>query len=543
MAVTTDPYTGPGEPVNGFSGTSIITRRHPQYSQWIDKWEFFYLTYYGGESYSDEHLFKYFKEGEDEFIGRQRRAYRENHSRRVVDLINSYLFKEPPVRRYESELIAKFIDNADGRGGTLDHFMKTASQLSSALGRVYIVCDRKKLPEEEATGTHADNINPLAQPYVYLILPQNMLDIGIDDYGAVTWALVRELYRPGTESFYNASQTVQYRYRLWEKGKWTLFDNDGTITDAGETGLEFVPIVYLDNEELILNPYAGLSLINDIAYLDRSIFNNWSRLDTIVCDQTFSQLTFPIEGLLNEIIDNNELRDQFMKLATNRVLFYSNQADARPEFIHPDASQAQFILDMIQVQVKQLYASIGLQAEMATETGKQSGVAKAYDFDKLNKLLANKADNLEQAENQIFKVVGEWYNVSGTSVRVNYPDEFDTRGLTDELDIAERLVLLDVSDTLMKEFNKMIAAKALPKAERETLDIINKEIDDNVDQRGEEKDKQFDVQLEAAKPQASTGAIKPGSNSGKRTEAGAKEKRSKSKANSSYERPMKDLSK
>lgn len=461
---------------------AITARRHPEYSGMINVWDFFLQSYIGGEDYIRANLFKYFKEGVEEFAARIARSYRENHSRRVVDLINSYLFKEMPQRDYESPILEKFIKNADGKGNSLTHFMKSSSQFSAALGRIYIVIDKKSTPEDERTGTQADNLK--VTPYCYIVYPQDMLDIAIDDFGNVKWALVREKARDGDDNFYTASETLKERYRLWEKGKWTLFNEDGEQIDSGSTDIDVVPIVVLDNEERSV--YSGQSLIADIAYLDRAIFNNWSRLDTIVCDQTFSQLIFPIEGLLTEVAGDEELREQFMTLATNRVLLYSVQAGNPPAFISPDASQAQFILDMIQVQVKQLYASLGLQGEIATEAKRETGVAKAYDFDKLNKLLANKADNLEAAEERIFKIVKKWMGGISIEVIISYPDEFDTKSLVDELNITERVALLEIYNRLNRELGKNIAQKALPHAKKTIIEEINKEIDTLPDRITEE---------------------------------------------------------
>lgn len=488
--------TGTSKPSEPKSlGEIVVSRTHPDYYTEEVDWEFFLQTYKGGEIYIQNNLHKYFKEGDAEFAARTKRAYRENHSRRVVDLINSYLFKEKPLRDVsDDEKLNKFITNADGKGGSLNHFMKIASQASSVLGRIYIVVDKKPIPEGERTGTAADTLK--SDPYCYIINPQDMMDIAIDDLGNVLWAIVRETYRRDENDLLMADDVQRYRYRLWEKGKWSLFDEDGSLMESDENGLESVPIIILDNEEK--SKYSGQSLIGDIAYLDRAIFNNWSRLDTIVCDQTFSQLIFPIEGMLQEVIDNPELREQFMTLATNRILLYSGQAQLAPQFISPDASQAQFILDMIQVQVKQLYASIGLQAEGASN-GKtdSSGVAKAYDFDKLNKLLANKADNLEQAEAKLFEVVKDWMD-NKSKVSVQYPDEFDTRGLADELSTAERIALLDLSDTLMKEVGKGIAAKAVPMASAEIIKAINYDIEKRIDEKRKRMDEMDSLTLKNA---------------------------------------------
>ena len=73
-------------------------------------------------------------EGDAEFADRLERASRENHCRRVVDMLNSYLFKEQPTRKTQNAQFQEFIDkNADGRNRPLAQVMRRASALASAL--------------------------------------------------------------------------------------------------------------------------------------------------------------------------------------------------------------------------------------------------------------------------------------------------------------------------------------------------------------------------------------------------------------------------
>ncbi len=461
--------------------SSIISRRHPKYNDYNQRWEFWLKSYLGGDDYiTEENLFQYFKEGDEEFASRLLRAYRENHSRWCIDLINSYLFQQPTARKITNTNIAlqQFFENFDGNNNDIDKKMKIFSQYASALGRVYLVVDKTALPEEEITGTAADNLKAI--PYVYKIHPQDMLDIAFDQFGDIKWALVREISRDDDDPFKEISSTngILIRHRLWEKDKWTLFDETGNIINTGTTNINMVPIVVLDNEEYD-SPYMGQSLIADIAPLDRAIFNNWSRLDTIVNDQAFSQLIFPIQGIPTNVYEDAELRDKFLVMATNRVLLYNGDGGSAPAFIAPDATQAEFILKMIGQQTKQLYSMMGLQGETSTDVNTQSGVSKAYDFQKLNKVLASKAKNLEQAEKAIVEIFDAWQGGVGTEVEIQYPTEFDVASLMDEINIANQLATLNISKKFTTEIEKNIVIKALPK----TNDTIIKEIFTEIDEQ------------------------------------------------------------
>lgn len=457
---------------------SIVARRHPKYEDYVPRWEFWLKSYLGGEDYiTKSNLFQYFKEGDDEFEARLLRAYRENHSRWCIDLINAYLFQQVISRKTSNATLQMFFNNMDGDNNNIDKKMRIFSQYASALGRIYLVVDKLAVPKEEATGTAADNLK--AMPYVYKVHPQDMLDLAFDDYGDIKWALIKETTRDDDDPFaeVNSTNGVLIQFRLWLPGSWMLFSEAGNKIDEGVTGIDVVPIVILDNEEHD-SQYVGQSLIADIAPLDRAIFNNWSRLDTIVNDQTFSQLVFPIQGLPAGVYEDDNLRDKFLVMATSRILLYNGEGSSAPAFIAPDAAQAQFILTMIGQQTKQLYAMMGLQGESGTEVNNQSGVSKSYDFQKLNKVLASKSKNLEQAEKAIIEIFNKWQGNLGIEAEIEYPSEFDVASLMDEVLLANQLALLNISKRFMSEIEKNIVMKALPKATEKVIKEIFTDIDD-----------------------------------------------------------------
>lgn len=454
---------------------ALLTRTHPTYAESTLEWNFWEQSYRGGPKYIKANMFQYYKEGDQEFKDRCKRAYRENHSKSIVDKTVSYVYKDGPTRRTDSELLKKFFKNVDGKGKSMDQFMKMVATWAAVFGRIYIVMDKAEMPEEKRTGTALDNLGQI--PYLYILFPQEVPDIAFNKDGSVKWALVKEEVRDDDDPFSSSGDLVD-QYRLWEAGKWTLYSDDGTEKDSGSTGQNAVPIIAVDSEES-LSAYNGGSLLTDIAPIDRAIMNNWSRLDTIVNDQTFSQLIFPIEGAaMTDMLDNEEMRDQYFTLATNRVLLYSAAAghQVKPEFISPDASQAEFILSMISRQIKHLYSHIGLGASTGEEVKPESGISKAYDLDELSKLLAAMADNLEEAEDRIVDLFSLWTNQK-VEAEINYPDDFDVRTLSEEIAQAQDLATLRISETFMKEIEKRIAQKALPKAFTETQEKIEKEIE------------------------------------------------------------------
>ena len=86
----------------------LVNRRHPKYNDHKDHWDFVEATYEGGREWFDRNIFRYLKEGDQEYKERLSRAYRFNHSREVVDLLNKYLFRQETLRAKEE--VPAFID-------------------------------------------------------------------------------------------------------------------------------------------------------------------------------------------------------------------------------------------------------------------------------------------------------------------------------------------------------------------------------------------------------------------------------------------------
>lgn len=460
--------------IEGFNASES----YPEYYKLAGDWQFFLDTYESSVSdYVDKYLIRNSREGEDEFNSRKELAYRENHCKQIVNLFNSYLFKDKPSRITNNSNAEKywkeFEQDVDGHGTNIDAFMRVVDKYSSVLGRVYIVMDRKLDPELQ-TGTHKDNL--ISQHYMYMVKPSDVLKVAFDEYGNVKWAVIREIYFDDDNPFDTDTMTQKIRYRLWTTTEWYLFYDDAERpNENGSHGVGVCPVFPFDNA-VKNDRYDGLSLINEAAYIDKSIFNNISRLNTIIDDQTFSQLVMPVEAF---VFQDEDAQEDVLTLSSKRVLMFSSAGGkmAKPDYISPDASQAKLVLDVIKQQISQLYNSLGLQSETSDTSG-ESGSAKEYDYSRLNSYLTSKAERLEELERKIVLALSSWMDTE-LEVEIIYPENFDVKTLSSEILHAQELSLLKISDTFQKELYKRIVEKALPKASEETMRAINKEIEDS----------------------------------------------------------------
>jgi hypothetical protein len=471
----------------------FIARRHPVYCEMEPHWDFLEATYEGGRGWFLENLHKGVKEGEREFEHRLKRAYRFNHTREVVDLVDKYVFKMDIKRNADApDYIKNFWKRATLNESTIGDYMKRVSNRASAFGRIWIVVDSTASADVR---TQADAKAADARTYSYIVKPQHVLDMSYDELGKLNWILIYEVARDDADPMVSSGALID-RYRLWTRDSSQLFQ-----VDIGKTGkktivvkepvlhsLGVVPVFAADNV-ISDNLYTSPALISDVAYLDRAIANYLSNLDAIIQDQTFSQLVIPSQAIP---AGEEGAYDKLVEMGTKRLFTYDGSATVGPSYISPDVKQAGLIMQIIAKIINEIYSSIGLAGERTKEDNSQgidnsSGVAKAYDFERVNSLLHTKADSLEQVERKLCELVS-LYNSSpmdtapdatvadNTNQMVEYPDDFDVRGLYDEFDIAARLALISAPDGVRRNQMQSVIDKLFPMIAQDILAKMKSEL-------------------------------------------------------------------
>ena len=462
----------------------LIKRRHPEYEESLSHWTFLNACYKGGREWFAPNIFRYLKEGDREFKDRVERAYRFNHSREVVDLIDKYLFKVDTERNKEDappELVA-FWDNATKSGLNADQFSKQISRKSSIFGSVWVVVDSSKSQTVDGKSLSvAEAKKDKGRIFAYTVNPDRVLDFAYDEDGHLSWVLVYEQHRDDSDPFKSTGAYLD-RYRLWTKQDWALFASTNTgkdvkveEIDSGTHDLGVVPLFRVD-AQITDEKWKAPSLIGDIAYLDKAVANYLSNLDAIIQDQTFSQLAMPAQGLM----PGEDGYDKLLEMGTKRIFLYDGEGGSKPEFIAPDPKQANVILGVISKIINEIYHTVGMAGERTKQDNavgidNSSGVAKAFDFERVNALLVSKAASLEYAERRIAALVALWggtKEIDADSLIV-YSRSFDVRGLFDEFEIAAQLSLIEAPETVRREQMNSVVGKLFPMLKA----AVKKEID------------------------------------------------------------------
>jgi hypothetical protein len=465
----------------------LFERRHPEYKENLKHWQFLDATYEGGrEWFKDGNIFRYVKEGDGEYSDRLERCYRFNHSREVVDLLNKYLFKQNITRNEADapESVKAFWEKSTRAGLKIRDFSRQAGKKASIYGRIGIVVDNNAKVDEVVS--KEDEKKAGVRTYAYIVGPTQLLDYSWDEDGNLAWITIAEVARDDADPM-NSSGAEVAQVRLWTKNEWRLFEERPAgrgktkIVEVGNGvhGLGQVPVILHDNI-ITDEEYCAPALIDDIAYLDRAVANYLSNLDAIIQDQTYSQLAMPAQNVLPGDDNYNTLKE----MGTKRIFLYDGEGGAAPMYLSPDPKQAQMILAVINKIINEIYHTVGLAGERTKQDNalgidNSSGVAKAYDFERVNALLQAKADSLEVLENRVVALVALWNGEKDIeSDLVSYPDNFDTRGLYDEFDLAARLMLIDAPQSVRQEQMKTVIDKLFPQLAKELKDKMLAELKD-----------------------------------------------------------------
>ncbi len=487
-----------GEKVEESELGKLIKRRHPEYNDLVAHWQFMEDCYKGGREWFKLNIFRYIKEGEGEFKDRLERAYRFNHSKEVVDLVGKYIFK-PKINRNDNiapkEIISFWKKSNRSGSEPIQKFIRKLERASSIYGRVWVVVDN--LIDESGS----------TREYAYIVTPQHVLDLSYDDNDQLNWILISETYRDDDDPF-DSTGNVSCRYRLWTKTQWFLIEEVKTasdvtlpnmvvvsgsnknidnstraqIVDYGDHDLGVVPVFPHDSNESD-GVYSSPSLIGDIAYLDRACANYLSNLDAIIQDQSFSQLAMPAQGLM----PGDDGYSKIEEMGTKRIFTYDGEGGSQPFYLSPDPKQAEIIITVIGKIINEIYHTVGMAGERTKQDNSigidnSSGVAKAYDFERVNALLSTKAAALRRAEIKMCELVLMWkgidnYDADKLGDMIIYPETFDVRGIADEFSIASNLALIDAPLEMRKEQLRILVDKLYPTIKKDSKSKILKEID------------------------------------------------------------------
>ncbi len=384
------------------------------YTRNRDRWQFLMESYVGGDEYrSGNYLTRYQLETAGEYQARLANTPLDNHCQSVIQTYISFLFRKQPDRDMDQwsgpghEDVKQFLDDCDREGRDLDSFMKQVSIWASVFGHAWIVMTKPNL----GLVTQAQETELGVRPYVNLLTPLVVSDWKWERHSNGEYRL--NYFKYVEEVISNI--TVVKEWTPETITTWVLDDDlkEGRIENVEINMLGRIPVVLVYNQRSITRDM-GISDINDIADIQRQIYNLTSENEQAIRLNGHPSLVVPPTAQLGSgagaIIQLQDGSDPGLNP------YYLESGSSNIASIHAS-------MDKLIAAIDRISFTGGVRA---TVTKSQSGVAMETEFQLLNAKLSEKADQLELAEEQLWRLFAIYQNKTWSG-EIKYADSFNIR--------------------------------------------------------------------------------------------------------------------
>ena len=436
---------------------------HKDYQETVNNWEYYIRSYNGGYDYMiGQYLNRYNLELDNEFNQRLANTPCDNHCKNVIQIYSSFLFRVKPSRNFgslaEEQSLENFLKDADLEGNSLSNVVKQAQNYASIYGHCFMILDKPNIQ----TSTRAEELQQDIRPYVSIVTPENVLD----------WNFERQPNGKYELNYLKIREEVDRNggtyMRIWYPDRIdTLYMPDREeprIIDTVDNQIGKIPAVILYNSKSHKRGI-GQSDLTDIADLQKSIYNEYSEMEQLI------RLTNHPSLVKTPSVNASAGAGAVIEMPDEL------EPNLKPYLLQPSGSSLTSIMDSIESKVNSINRIAHIGAVRTTKTNISSGVALQTEFELLNARLSEKADNLEIAEEQLFRLYSMFQDTPFDG-EINYPDSFNIRDYATDLLFYQQAKAINVqSPTLNKEIDKEIARAVVDDDEK--LNNIFDEIDSN----------------------------------------------------------------
>ena len=471
----------------------FLKNKHDLWHKNVDNWEFFIRSYLGGRDYSNGYyLHRYILESPEEYDQRVRHTPIDNHCKNVVQIYTSFLWRVPPTRDYGTldgdPQLESFIADADLDGRSFDTVMREVQMNASIYGNCWVIIDK---PQTNAK-TRAEELSQDIRPYMSIYTPENI----------VNW----NYKRAASGRFYldllvvvediNSERAILKVFTEEMIGTYSVEDYDKEYSDSDVTTIEeipnpigMIPAVNVYNLRGNKRPI-GISDLADVAYLQQSIYNDYSEKEQLIRLANHPSL------VKTPNVEASAGAGSIIEIPEDL------QSDLKPYIIQPSGQNLDGIMKCIQMKVDAIDRITHMGSVRATGQQIASGIALQTEFQLLNARLSEKADYLENAEDQIWGLFAKWQDKQWDG-SVDYPDTFDIRDWANDLQYLQMAKASGIkSETFNKELDKQIAEAVID--DNETIKTINDEIDSTRTVRGQFQTTEIEGQTPNAEEEEET---------------------------------------
>lgn len=396
-----------------------VTSTNQVYNNNSQQWRFLLESYMGSEEYRQgAHLNRYQLETDRDYNTRLLTTPLDNHCRSVINVYNSFLFREEPNREFGSieydPALQDYLEDADLEGRDLDSVMKEVATWASVFGHCFALLSKPNI----GAVTRADELAAGVRPYISLLTPLTVYDWTYERAANGRYTLTYFKY---VEDVNDQISTVVEWYT--DRIIKTTTNREAKKVISQETAINelgVIPVVIAYNSRSPVRG-VGISDLGDIAAQQKAIYNELSEIEqSIRLDSHPSLVT--VEGTK---IGSGAGAIIYMDAAIDPGL--------KPYILQNSGADINSIYASINHRIDSIDKMANTGAVRATEARTMSGISREVEFELLNARLSEKADNLELAEEQLWQLWAQYqgYVWDGS---VEYPGSFNIRDTQNEIE-------------------------------------------------------------------------------------------------------------
>ena len=417
-----------------YDAYTSVTSQNLLYQRNRDRWQFLLESYIGGEEYRrGQHLTRYVTESDGEYASRLLATPLDNHCRSVVQVYTSFLFRECADREYGSLVnnpnLENFLKDCDQDGRSLDAFMRDVAIWSNVFGHTWVMVVK---PQTNAA-TRAAELAQGVRPYLNLITPLTVTD----------WTWRREASGAYTLTYFKYVEEANDSFSTIKE--WTLEEirttqiNHNSREIVAETlepnGLGMIPaVICYANRSPVRG--IGASTISDIADVQKMIYNLTSEAEQSVRINGHPTLVKTVDVEASAGAGSIALMPDGMDPGLKPYLLS----------VSTDINSIYTSIDNLVNSIDKMANTGGIRQ---TVSKTMSGVAMETEFQLLNARLSELADNLELAEEQIWRWVA-MYEGTAWDGSVEYPDSFNIRDKKEYLTRLQMAMNMATADPILQ---------------------------------------------------------------------------------------------
>ena len=400
-----------------------LAKTNPLYNNYIDYWKFLIDSYVGSKDYRDGgYLQGYQMESQGEYDDRLTNTPLDNHVKAIVAIYNAFLFRKPPKRTFGSLTmdpgLPNFLQDADLDGRTFDSIMRDVSTFSSVYGHTWVVIDK---PLSQAY-TRAEELARGVRPYISIYTPENVFD----------WQYRRQpngVYVLTYLKVFEGRQDGRDTYRIYTPELIQVVSVD--VENSNDTVMEFevpntlgtIPAVCVYSQR---SPHRGVGIsdVGDVADMQRAIYGELSE-----AEQLLRLTNHP------SLVKTNSTQAAAGAGAIITMPEDLN-GDLKPFLLQPSGASIDGLLNSLKHKIESIDRMAYMGGIRSIESRRLSGVALATEFQLLNAKLAERADNLEFAEENIWRLYARWQGMVWDG-EINYPDTFNIQDRYNDMNMLK----------------------------------------------------------------------------------------------------------